>query len=757
MELKGHTVINRRKFLSGTAGFAGWNALSAMAGTPGLADPNSDERIRRAPSQPLVLQSADMSVIFDQEDGLPYKYQMGNEHIWGEDAGQSISVILCLLHPRSYLTLSIAPSSTSKTERIVDFGFDVTHDGRPAAAFHLKYVIDGLTMIVTMENVIEHPEFELIEVGLPNLVTVRDEDGATWMAHGRDGGELVELQHAKDTHLPDDSYFGRLWRFLPVAMVGASHLAVVMEVTAFMDATEAEVSGPTGRRHAKIGTVQTYRVDGGRCYNMNDGGPPNCGNEMTPNLLVGQTPRCRFDFFYSEGSATANWLVGAKIVRERMPTIPTDYYDDKLLFMIAGKYKTEAEPRTTFAQSEKLIRDIAMLTDHAPQVALVSGWVYDGQDTGYPSEDKVNDSLGGYEGFMQLKHEALKYNANVSVNVNYDDAYKSSPQFNQAFIARRPDGRLWQSRAWFGETSYIVGLAKYMREGWGKKRIDYMLNRYGIEDAILIDALSWYAIRNDWDPNHPASGYKNLVDGRYQIIEEFRKRGVYVVSEQLRYPYIGKLSLSVDGVQGGQTSFGGVPIPLVATIYRKSAIWGSDQHSSVQQNLFWNCRPGPWYNNTTNRADIADFYFLTVVPFTKLRKLNVETYESHGTKRYLGLENNSWIEIDTATNGYTAAVNGVVIASDNATFCSIDDDRIAFYAQEARRLTAPLSAGWDVHAVKARALFPDRQESHPFSIMSGNIVVDVLPRRPVVAYRQGVQAGGQKQQFACRAANGEYV
>jgi hypothetical protein len=720
---------------------AGWNALSAIAGTSGLADPTGrGETIRSAPSSPLVLRSAELSVTFDQRDGLPYRYQIADEHIWGEDAGRPISTILCCLQPRSYLSLPITPSSASTTGQMADFRFDLAHDGRTAASFHLKYVIDGLSMVATMENVVEHPGFELIEVGLPNLVTVREEDGASWMAHGRDGGELVELQHAKDTHLPDDPYFGRLWKFLPVAMVGGRRVGAVMEVTAFMDATEAEINGPAGKRHAKIGTVQTFRVDGSRCYNMNDGGAPNCGNERTPNLLVGQTPRCRFDFFGSNGPVQVDWLVGAKIVRQRMPTIPTDYFDDKLLFMIAGKYKTEAKPRTTFAQSEMLIRDIAMLTDHAPQVALVSGWVYDGQDTGYPSEDKVNDSLGGYDGFMHLKDEGTKYNANVSVNVNYDDAYRSSPLFDPAFIARRPDGALWQSRAWFGETSYIVGLAKYMQEGWGKKRLDFTLSRYGIKDAILIDALSWYAIRNDWDPNHPASGYKDLVDGRYQIIEDFRKRGVYVVSEQLRYPYIGKLSLTVDGVQGGHTSFGGDPIPLVATIYRKSAIWGGDHDSIVQQNLFWNCRPGPWYNNTTDRADIADFYFLTVVPLTQLRRLNVETYQSHGTQRRLGLENNSWIEIDAATEAYTAVVNGVAIASNHATFCPIDGERMAFYSREARRLTVPLPAGWDPHGVKAKALFLDRHESYSLTISSGNMVVDVPARRPVIAYRQGVQA-----------------
>ena len=68
--------------------------------------------------------------------------------------------------------------------------------------------------------------------------------------------------------------------------------------------------------------------------------------------------------------------------------------------MIGGKYKLEKEPRTTFAQGEKLIREIAMLTDYAPQVVLIGGWAYDGQDTGYPAEDKVNESMGGYDALM---------------------------------------------------------------------------------------------------------------------------------------------------------------------------------------------------------------------------------------------------------------------------------------------------------------------------------------------------------------------
>jgi len=238
--------------------------------------------------------------------------------------------------------------------------------------------------------------------------------------------------------------------------VGVGGIGCVMEVSAFMDGTETSIAAVGGMRSARIGTIQVHRVHGGRCYEMNDGNDAVCGNGKTANLLVEQQPRCRLDFYKVEDPQTP-WFQAAKLLRARMPERPTDYFDDKFLFMIAGKEKVEPEPRTTFAESKNLIGEIARLTDYAPQVAFISGWVYEGQDTGYPSEDVVNASLGSYDELMKLMHDSQALNATVSVNVNYDDAYKSSPLFDPAFIAREPNGALWKARAWDGEDSYIVG------------------------------------------------------------------------------------------------------------------------------------------------------------------------------------------------------------------------------------------------------------------------------------------------------------
>ena len=377
-----------------------------------------------------------------------------------------------------------------------------------------------------------------------------------------------------------------------------------------------------------------------------------------------------------------------------------------------------------------------MLTDGAPQTAFLGGWAYDGQDTGFPSEDKINASLGTYDELRALMEDGKQWNANVTLNTNWDDAYKSSPIFDEAFIARRPDGRIWKSQSWDDEDSYIVGMAKFMEGGWGAKRIAYTMDRYRIENSILIDAMSWFAVRNDWDRQHPASGYRNLVDGKFKVVDEFRRRGVEVTSEKLRYPFIGKMALTMDGPSASDCPFGGEQIPLLPTVYRGSAIWGNSGDPKIrpQQEIFWNTRSALWFQANTDRAAIADFYYLVVLPFGKLHKLAVEDYESTGTLRRLLLEGNSQVAMDAAGDSYSAAIGGVEIARDNATFCPIDENRIAFYARTARTLRYPLPASWDAEAVTARALTLEGRVECDVQCIAGTIVVQAQANRPVIVY-----------------------
>jgi len=736
-------VILRREFLHKFFALGCARASTAVAAKmsilPGARQTRDSKGamtgLRQPPHREVSLRSNNLAVTLDAEDGLPFRYDFNGESIWGEDIGAPITAILCRRQPRSYNAVSLKADSFTRTTHSIVFRFAVPWQHRDGVSFSLRYSIEDASIVLTMEDVVEHPGFELIEAALPSLATVREGDRAAWMAQGRGGGSFVRLADAKPYRYADDDNFGRISTELPMGAVGVGSIGCLMEVTAFMDGTETSIAAVEGRRSARLGTIQVHRVHGGRCYEMNDGNDAACGNGQTPNLLVEQQSRCRLDFYKSE-DPQAPWFPAAKLLRARMPQRPTDYFDHKFLFMIAGKQKTEREPRTTFAQSHKLIGEIARLTDYAPQVACISGWVYDGQDTGYPSEDVVNASLGSYDELMKLMEDSRRLHANVSVNVNYDDAYKSSPLFDPAFIAREPNGGLWKARAWDGEDSYIVGMAKYVAGGWAGRRIDAMMARYRLRNALLIDAMSWFTIRNDWDVEQPASGYKNLVNGKWIVIEEFRKRGVYVTSEKFRYPMVGKLALTVNGPETSKCPFGGQQVPLTAIVYRKAAIFGGSGDGKLRprENLFWNSRPGLWFENKTDRKEITDFHFLVVLPFNKVHLLDVESYCARGTMREIRLEGDSTIWMDTASSSYGVKWRGTTITANESTTCPVDAKRVAFYSKADARLSYPLPAHWSAAEVTARRLTIDGREPFPLQIEDGQIVVDAPAQAPVMVY-----------------------
>ncbi len=689
------------------------------------------------PAQPVILKSSQLEVIFDPLKGLPVEYRLNsNKATIRGGVGGDVGVAIFRGNPRTYTDYAVRPEMIRSNKSRADFQFTVREKGVPMASFLLRYDLDGATVQVSLEAVFEEQGFELIDVALPALASVREEDGGAWLAHGDGGGTFAMLNKAKPGHLLPNRFWGGVAATLPVAMIGTNRMLCVEEVTSYMDTTELAVEN----HQATLGTVKTWRVNGGRSYDMNTGPntPRIAGNGSTPNLLVGGLPLCRLDFAGDfDHNGVVDWLDGVKMVREKMPAIPTHYYDDKLMYMIDCDEPKLPKPRATFAESAKIIQRVASLTGGAPQDVYLWGWQYRGKDTGYPAVAEVNKRLGGFDGFVKLQKDALASNATVSFSDNYDDAYRSSPAWDPSVIARRPDGELWQSRNWTGENSYIIGLAKYM-DGPGPDRIKYTADRYKIRDTYLIDVLSYYTIRNDWDRDHPASGVKNLA-ARYQVIEGFKKLGLDVVSEELRYATLGKISVSDNGPAGEESPFGGETIPLAAAIYRKSAIWGMRGEAWKKQpalySFFYNGHEFPWLPGEGWEREFTGFYYRQLVPWYLVHYRNIESFLRDGDRTVIGLEGNSRIDLDWSSGQYTVTVNGVDVAKDGDTFCPIGKDRVAFYSLAAKELSAPLPEGWDANTVVARSLFADKSETATVVVREGKMIVNVHAERPVMVFR----------------------
>ena len=739
-------IFNRRHFLQwGTAASIALASAPSLSANTTAVDASVKER-EHPPRQTVTLQSPELHVVLDAVNGLPYQYRLAqnNAVLRGEDLGQPAEVTLCRLEPWSFTTLAATPQSHSATPEEAVFQFLCHYGGSPAVQFSIRYKLQGATLVVSMGKIREYPGFQLIDLEMSRLVSVRESDKSAWLVHGDEGGSFVSLRQAQNGKLPLNRFWGNIQGTLPVVMLGTADAMCVQETTAFMDGTLLSVSGAQGERLASIGTDKVHRVNGSACYDLNlgKGKPLNCGNQTTPNLLVEQPSTCRLDFLPVTGDPAKAWITAGRMVRSRMPVIPNPFYNDKFVYGIRCDQPNFAQPSATFEQCKQIIGSIAALTDNSPQIVHLWGWQFRGKDTSYPAVNVVDERIGGYDAMMRLMQEGETLNATVTLSDNYDDAYRSSPAWNAEYIARRPDGQLWESRAWTGERSFILGLAKYMQLGPGPDRVRYTCERYKLKHTTHLDVLSYYSIRNDWDREHPASGIRNLFEGRYKVIEDFAAHGIDVSSEALRYPMIGRISSYWYLSGPGACPFGGTSIPLIPLIYGNSAVWGlsgkelkGDPAIARILERFYGARPQSIIRADTNPAHYLDAFYLGMVPFFLLRGRNLEDFERHGNNTRILLEGSVLVEGNLENKQLRIATGGTDVLRNDALFCPLGEDRIACYAITPQTVTVKLPEHWGGRVSSAATLFPDRRVPLKIHLVNGTVELALASRRPVILYR----------------------
>jgi hypothetical protein len=651
----------------------------------------------------------------------------------GDDTGASVEVRVCKKDPWRQENLSAQVLSMHQEATGVSFSMSAASGGTEAASFLLHYVVSGPRLTVSLEQVAEKNGYELLEVRLPALVTVRRQQEHAWMAHGDTGGALIELANAKPGKLASNQFWGDILSTLPVLMAGDAKAFCVLVNPSFMDGGAMSVSAD-GR--GAMGTVQRYRVDGSLCADLNlgKGEPLNCGNAGTPNLLVRQPSVCHLDFFAVDGDWKQAWLAGAHHVRKQLPPKRSAMYDDVYTYGIRLDEPSWPQPASTFAQCEEIIREVAALTGNTPQIVHLWGWQFKGKDTGYPAVNVVDERIGGYEGMMHLMENAKKYNARVTLSDNYDDGYRSSPAWSEDIVARRPDGELYNSRSWTGEKSYILGLAKYVRHG-ALERVDYTCKQYKLPGTTHIDVLTYYAVRNDWDRQYPASGYTNLVDGKYKILDAFHERGIDVSSEAPRYPFMGKVSFYWQGCGIRPCPMGGRPIPMFPAVYRQVAVWGDgmrrgDTHPGAQQ-VFYGGGPRFMTRYDEDRINVAETFYLQTVPWMLLHRRNILSFADEEQQARIGVEGGE-IQVSLETGKYTVTLGKTQVAAENWVACPLGTDRVVFYSTEGRTLRHPLPEGWKQEGLKAVTTSKSGSQPAKIAVQNGEIVVEASPRTPVI-------------------------
>src|SRR3984957_14803587 len=130
------------------------------------------------PPQPVDLKSLQLEVTFDPLKGLPVEYRLSsNKATIRGGSGSEVTATIFRANPRRYTNFAIRPEVIRANKNRADFQFTVREKGVPMASFLLRYELNGAELLVSLEAVLEELGFELIEVGLPELASVREDDG----------------------------------------------------------------------------------------------------------------------------------------------------------------------------------------------------------------------------------------------------------------------------------------------------------------------------------------------------------------------------------------------------------------------------------------------------------------------------------------------------------------------------------------------------------------------------------------------------
>jgi len=187
-------------------------------------------------------------------------------------------------------------------------------------------------------------------------------------------------------------------------------------------------------------------------------------------------------------------------------------------------------------------------------------------------------------------------------------------------------------------------------------------------------------------------------------------------------------------------------------IYRKSALWGQGNVRGqlidrVMNTLFYNGATHLILRGDIDRQEIADIYYLNLLPWFHIGSRAIESFERAGSLTTIGLEGNSRVEQDWDAKTYTVTVEGNEIARDLATFCPLDATRIAFYSYTERELSAPLPASWKLANPSAVSLSTEKAKPFAIRVEKETIHVQSPARTPIIVYQNEELAQRRLSQF----------
>lgn len=602
------------------------------------------------------------------------------------------------------------------------------HNCGNIAGFELCYTIREGKLSITLENVWEKAGYELLEVRMPNLISIGGSD--VMMVDFYGNGRLIPLEKT----LP----IGYIHHYdvRNAEAIYNSKAMLVMESKELDNKIFASVQENPDGKKAVLGVAFTAKVR---------------AKGKVASIPVKTTPRVDIDLL-DESWGIPSWQAIARFLRQGLKRKNQERYYRALFVRYHVTKGPQPEPGQirddspyavtwltevhSFHEVMDTVKRIHNLIDGGPQVVYIAGWQYQGYDTGYPYVLEVDPRVGTIEDLRQCILEGPKYNALIGMHDNYDDCYPS-PYLDERIVARDEEGKLWKGWIWAGGLSWIIGLPKYLKWGYLKQRVKDTVELYGINTTYHLDVLSSEVRRYDFDPACPAAA-DECLQAKIALIEEFNKYGIDITSETVTHPFVGHIGYAATTRAGHskETLFPGERnIPLTPMVYHGFIRYdgGGDGKKGILRGILEGSGSG-WGENIEMEREYLDAYYLQTLPMGFLYNRVMLDYREEGPLVYIDYGNDSYVKANTEELTYEIVVDGCVLGKDWTTFApGFKKGSYLVYSLDGGTLCWKAPYGWnDGMALRAVTLTGDGEgEVLDCRVENGKVCIDMPAHTPV--------------------------
>lgn len=666
-----------------------------------------------------------------------YKLNNGNKILLGDvkGTGPGISFYKGGDQVVSNWTTMRYSANASQDGRTVTYHASVAYQGQPAIEFELVYALTNSGLDISYKNVVEHEGFYLIYILLPELITVEGNAGVSQLAIPADAGRLIDVKATR----PHELEYEIDWLHPILAGMAYNADAIgIMDTKSIENHSIASVFDYGGKRYGSFSMKLMHRL---MEYDLHEFGPVVPVTDPAQLLKVQDgsalSIEVRGDY---DRDGRVSWIDGTKVLREQIKAVPSPKYKDKSFVRTfvdrppTRRDTTGRREELKFSEVLQRIKEFAAQTDSAAYEMYLLGWQYEGHDSGYPSVDKVNENLGGYEALVNLIKEAKTYNVNVSFYDNYDDSYPTHPGWDPDVICLDPQGQMIKGGVWEGSQSYLISTHKYVMKN-ALDRVRFTLDRYPVSGSYFIDVLSGGyngGRKYDFDPKNPAGAIKNF-DAKLRIIKAFNDGGIDIATEDFAGYFVGHVATFGNIIAFDNVYFENEQaIPLIPFIYHSKTSYGmkiSDRSKNLTRFIY-----GHRAEKFTNKRSVftpAD-YILDNLPKQKIYGKAMRSYQKNGNVERVVYEDGSVIEVDVTADKYSVALeDGFVIAKDYVSFVPVSSHEILACSRDGGAINHALPRGWNTKKMSVWKLNADgTRDRVKFKTSGGKITFQSVANAP---------------------------